>query len=87
MLDMQLHGRIVKIRRDDMVISSARIIFATLESTDGETLLIDWVDLPDSMIGLIPKVNGMDFDDAWEKGKVGDEVVFIKGVNGFRLEK
>ena len=87
MRDMQLHGRIVEIRRDDMVISSARIIFATLETDDDELIKVGWVDLPDSMIGLIPKVNGMDFDEAWEKASIGDEVVFQRVISGFRLTK
>lgn len=79
-------GTIVELKRDDMVMSSARIIFAVIEGEGGLRMPIQWVNLSDEPIfGHYARELGMDFEDAWKNAEKGMKVSYIFGVHGFSL--
>lgn len=68
--------RISKLVKDDKRICSARVIFATLEDSDGNKYWISWVSGP-----AVVRTNGeidyqetADFTKAWNEAKVGMNV-------------
>lgn len=83
---MQMHGRILRVRRDDMRISSARIIFVRLQTEDNDVVDVGWVD-PEYSPALVQeaKLHGRDFEDAWAHAEEGMKVSYECGVHGFSL--
>lgn len=83
---MQMHGRILRVRRDDMQITSARIIFAKLLTEDENVVDVGWVD-PEYSPTLLEEAKkyGRDFEEAWKHAKEGMNVSFECGVHGFSL--
>lgn len=82
----QLTGKIVSVRRDDERISSARIIFATIETEEGNMVPIEWANIiGENTFGFMAKLHGMDFEEAWKNAKEGMNVQFLKGIHGFSL--
>ena len=81
-------GTIVDLKRDDMVISSAQIIFATIQTEDGENVAISWVNVHDDPVfGHLARERGMDFEDAWKNAEKDMKVSFVFGIHGFSLVK
>ena len=79
-------GTIVKLEKDDMIISSARIIFAVIKGENGEVMPIQWANLPDEPVfGHTARELGMDFEDAWKNAELNMKVSFIFGIHGFSL--
>ena len=82
----QLTGKIVSVRRDDEKFSSARIIFATIETEDGDMVPIEWANIyGENTFGFLAKLHGMDFENAWKNAKAGLKVRFVMGIQGFSL--
>ena len=82
----QLTGKIVSVRRDDEKFSSARIIFATIETEDGDMVPIEWANIyGENTFGFLAKLYGMDFENAWKNAKEGLKVQFVMGIQGFSL--
>ena len=81
-------GTIIDLKRDDMVMSSARIIFATIKTEDGENVAVNWVDVDDEpTFGHLARELGMNFEDAWKNAEKNMKVSFKFGVHGFSLVK
>lgn len=82
----QLTGKIVSVRRDDEKFSSARIIFATIETEDGDMVPIEWANIyGENTFGFLARLHGMDFENAWKNAKEGLKVRFVMGIQGFSL--
>ena len=82
----QLTGKIVSVRRDDEKFSSARIIFAAIETEDGDMVPIEWANIyGENTFGLLAKLHGMDLENAWKNAKEGLKVRFVMGIQGFSL--
>lgn len=79
-------GTIIDLKRDDMVMSSARIIFAKIKTEDGENVAVNWVDVDDEPVfGHLAREKGMDFEDAWKNAEKNMKVSFLFGIHGFSL--
>ena len=79
-------GTIKYLRKDDMQISSARIIFATIEDINGLEMKVQWVNLKEEpMFGHFARELGFDFEDAWNNAEENMNVFFYFGVHGFSL--
>ena len=79
-------GTIIDLKKDDMQMSSARIIFATIETECGSRMAIQWVNLQEEpMFGHFARELGMDFEDAWKNAAKDMKVYFYFGVHGFSI--
>lgn len=79
-------GTLIDLKKDDMKMSSARIIFATIETECGSRMAIQWVNLREEpTFGHFARELGLDFEDAWNNAVKDMKVFFYFGVHGFSL--
>ena len=84
---MLLHGKIVCLRKDDMVTTSESFMIMTILPLDRneEELEMMWF-RPHEGMTYYSQLLGMDYDEAFSKVKVGSTVAYTTGCAGIIVE-
>ena len=84
---MLLHGEIVDLRKDDMVTTSETIMTMVIIPDDREEspLIMTWY-RPHKGQNYYSQFVGMNYDEAFQKAKVGSKVSYMKGCAGIIVD-